>query len=42
MANPQQIIDVCESNFDANSDNCSGFVKAVTSAFSVILNGQAE
>ena len=42
MPTPQQIIDVCESKFAANSDNCSGFVKAVTSTFSVILDGQAD
>lgn len=40
--NAQRIIDTCESKYDANSDNCSGFVKAVSSAFSVVLNGQAD
>lgn len=37
-----KIIQVCESCFNQNSDNCSGFVKAVSSAFNVTLNGQAD
>jgi hypothetical protein len=41
-ANAQRIIDTCESKFDASSDNCSGFVKEVSSAFSVVLDGQAD
>jgi len=38
----QKIIDTCEANFDANADNCSGFVKAVSTDFSVTLTGQAD
>jgi hypothetical protein len=34
---PQHIIDVCESNWDANKSDCSGFVKAVSNALGVSL-----
>ncbi|MVN22448.1 hypothetical protein GO621_12990 [Mucilaginibacter sp. HMF7410] len=33
---------VCEACFNANSNNCSGFAKAVAAAFKVILTGQAD
>jgi len=38
----QKIIDSCEANFDANADNCSGFVKAVSADLDVTLTGQAD
>ena len=38
----QKIIDTCEANFDANADNCSGFVKAVSADLSVTLTGLAD
>jgi len=42
--NPQarKIIDSCESNFDANKDNCSGFIKAVSADFNITMTGQAD
>lgn len=33
---------VCESNWDAYLDDCSGFVKAVAAELGVTLNGQAN
>jgi hypothetical protein len=33
--NPQQIIAVCEANWEAHKSDCSGFVKAVSSALGV-------
>lgn len=41
-ANAQLIIDSCESNFETNKSDCSGFVKAVASDFAVTLTGQAD
>jgi len=38
----QHIINICEAKFDANADNCSGFVKAVSIELSVALSGQAD
>lgn len=38
----QNIINICEAKFNANAGNCSGFVKAVSSALSVVLEGQAD
>ena len=35
MGDPQQIIAVCEANWDAHKSDCSGFVKAVSSALGV-------
>lgn len=36
------IIDECESLFEAHKNDCSGFVKAVSAAFSINLTGQAN
>jgi hypothetical protein len=33
--NPQQIINVCQANFEAHKFDCSGFVKAVATALQV-------
>jgi len=41
-ATAQNVIDECEADFDANMSDCSGFVKAVASAFTVTLTGQAD
>lgn len=38
----QKIIESCNANFEANKSDCSGFVKAVASNFSVNLTGQAD
>jgi len=40
---PQQtIIDTCEAEFDAHSDDCSGFVKAVANDLGITLTGMAD
>lgn len=41
-ATAQSIIDECESNFEVNKSDCSGFVKAVASKFATTLTGQAD
>ena len=41
-ANAQSIIDECEAKFEAHKSDCSGFVKAVASEFSITLTGQAD
>nr|WP_199003113.1 hypothetical protein [Flavobacterium sp. ASV13] len=41
-ATPQQIIASCEANYEKNKSNCSAFVIAVASNFSVNLTGQAD
>lgn len=38
----QNIINICEANFEANAGNCSGFVKAVAATLAVTLNGLAD
>lgn len=38
----QEIIDECEAKFEANKSDCSAFVKAVATKFSVNLTGQAD
>ena len=38
----QKIIDSCEANFEAHKSDCSGFVKAVATEFTVTLVGQAD
>lgn len=40
--NGSDIIDECEAQWEAHKSDCSGFVKAVTAAFSVTLTGQAD
>jgi hypothetical protein len=35
VVNSQQIINVCEANWEAHKSDCSGFVKAVSSALGV-------
>src|SRR5437867_8011533 len=41
-ASASKVIDACEKYWDANSANCSGFVKAVASSLGIILSGQAN
>jgi hypothetical protein len=41
-ATPQQIIDACEDNWDADKSDCSKFVKDVVATFGVTLTGQAN
>ena len=36
------VMQACEACFDANSDNCSGFVKAVAAMLGVTLTDQAD
>lgn len=38
----QEIIDECETQFESHKNDCSGFVKAVSSKFAVSLDGQAD
>ena len=38
----QQIIDTCESEFDAHSNDCSGFAKAVAADLGLQLTGLAD
>lgn len=38
----QKIIQRCEAVFNANSNNCSGFAKAVSTAFDIELSGLAD
>jgi hypothetical protein len=38
----QKIIDACEANWDAHKSDCSGFLKAVATAFDITLTGQAD
>lgn len=40
--NATDIINECESQFETYKNDCSGFVKAVATAFSISLNGQAD
>ncbi len=42
MPIPTQIIAACEACFNANSNNCSGFVKAVAHTFHITLTGLAD
>ena len=45
MADPtpqQKIIDTCEADFDAHSNDCSGFVKAVAGDLGIVMTGQAN
>jgi hypothetical protein len=39
---PQQIINLCEANWDAHKFDCSGFVKAVASALNVSTFAPAD
>lgn len=41
-ANAQRIINSCQAHFQANKSNCSGFAKAVSADFQIILNGLAD
>lgn len=38
----QQVIDACESEFDAHSGDCSGFLKAVAADLGIQLTGLAD
>lgn len=38
----QKIIQTCEAVFNANSNNCSGFAKAVSTTFDIELSGLAD
>lgn len=38
----QQVIDTCESEFDAHSNDCSGFAKAVAKDLGIDLSGLAD
>lgn len=38
----QQVINVCEADFDAHSGDCSGFAKAVASDLGIQLTGLAD
>jgi hypothetical protein len=45
MADPtlqQKIIDTCEARFDAHSNDCSGFLKAVAGSLGVAITGMAN
>ena len=45
MADPtpqQTIINKCETEFNAHSDDCSGFVKAVANDLGIVLTGMAD
>lgn len=39
---PQNIVDASECNWDANKNNCSGFVRPVIGEFNVTLTGTAN
>jgi hypothetical protein len=41
-ATPQQIIDACEDNWDADKSDCSKFVRDVAATFGATLTGQAN
>ena len=41
-ATAEEIINACESNWDAHKDDCSGFVKAVAARLEVPLKGMAN
>ena len=41
-SNAADIINECESQFEANKSDCSGFAKAVAAAFSINFTGQAD
>ena len=38
----QTIVDLCEQHWDANTRNCSGFVKSVAADLGIQLTGQAN